>query len=368
MFEKLDNIKNHLKAKYVEREDVIDAIFVSIVAGQHCLLIGPPGTAKSALVSDVAKMIDGWSYFQWLLTRFTTPEELFGPVSLKELENGVYKRNTAHKLPEANLTFLDEVFKANSAILNALLTLINERLFYNNGTPIKTPLNTVIGASNEYPEEQEGLEALFDRFLLRYELEYVGEDANFLSMLKNVGSSKTPDKLTVAEIDELQFLADMVVIPDEVLQTLLTIRTELKDEGIRPSDRRFRQALSLIRANATLDQRPTAKLSDIMILRDGLWETVDQKSKVHEIVDEHAADKLLLRLEEIQQMGKEVFNNAKKQESSEAGLEANAKLKELIVELNQLEEKNPSRTDEINPVQNKITKAQKQIGEVILGL
>src|SRR5690606_20606604 len=123
------------------------------------------------------------NYFQWLLTRFSTPEELFGPVSLAELEKGVYKRNTANKLPEAHFVFLDEIFKANSAILNSLLTLINERIFYNNGGIVHSPLISVIGASNEYPED-ENLEALFDRFLLRFELDYIQQDSHFLSMLK----------------------------------------------------------------------------------------------------------------------------------------------------------------------------------------
>ena len=101
------------------------------------LMIGPAGTAKSALSVELAKIVQGTEYFQWLLTRFSTPEEVFGPLSLKDLEQGVYKRNTTTKMPEANLVFLDEIFKANSAILNSLLTLINERLFYNNGTPVR---------------------------------------------------------------------------------------------------------------------------------------------------------------------------------------------------------------------------------------
>ncbi|MBO1913292.1 AAA family ATPase, partial [Microvirga sp. 3-52] len=126
----------------------------------------------------------GTEYFQWLLTRFSTPEEVFGPLSLKDLEQGVYKRNTATKMPEAHLVFLDEVFKANSAILNSLLTLINERLFYNSGPPTRVPIISVIGASNEYPEEDENLEALFDRFILRFEVKRIEEEANFISMMK----------------------------------------------------------------------------------------------------------------------------------------------------------------------------------------
>ena len=151
-FSKLEEIKNALNAKFFERENEVEAILIALLSRQHMLMIGPAGTAKSALSVELAKIVQGTEYFQWLLTRFSTPEELFGPLSLKDLEQGVYKRNTATKMPEAHLVFLDEIFKSNSAILNSLLTLINERLFYNNGLPVQVPLMSVIGASNEYPD------------------------------------------------------------------------------------------------------------------------------------------------------------------------------------------------------------------------
>lgn len=149
---KLDDIKNALNAKFYEREAEVEAILIAILSRQHLLMIGPSGTAKSALAVELANMIQDTKYFQWLLTRFSTPEELFGPLSLKDLEQGVYKRNTESKMPEVHVVFLDEIFKANSAILNSLLTIINERIFYNDGSPIPVPLMSVIGASNEYPE------------------------------------------------------------------------------------------------------------------------------------------------------------------------------------------------------------------------
>lgn len=369
MLNKIQSIKSYLNQKYFEREEIIDALFVGLVAKQHTLLIGAPGTAKSALVMDFSKQISGTKYFQWLLTRFSTPEELFGPVSLEHLEKGVYKRNVADKLPEADLCFLDEIFKSNSAILNSLLTLINERLFYNNGTPIPTPLHSVIGGSNEYPEEGEGLEALFDRFLLRFELDYIGEDQNFLAMLQNDSAYITePDKLDLAEITQLQEFAAMVNIPDDVLKTLMLIRTDLRDEGIRPSDRRFRQSLSLIKANAALNARNTAILSDILILKNGLWEEVSQKEKTIEVVEYHAADRCGTELARIEKVAKEVYAAVQSNPSTELGMEASTKLKQSLTDLGSLLQRYPERQTDIDNAKSKIMSAQNKIGEALLGI
>lgn len=369
MQKKIENIKGYLKKKYKEREEVIDALFVSVVARQHMLLIGPPGTAKSALVMDFAKSFTDMSYFQWLLTRYSTPEELFGPVSLAELENGVYKRNVADKLPEAQLSFLDEIFKSNSAILNALLTIINERLFYNDGAPIKTPLISVIGGSNEYPEEGEGLEALFDRFLIRFELEYIGEDANFFSMLKSdTLYIAEPDPLSLMELTQLQMLADMVDVPDDVLNTLVQIRSELRVEGIRPSDRRFRQSLSIIKAKAALDGRSSAQVQDLAILKHGLWETIEQKDKVVDIVNQHAADKCGLDIERILKVSHEIYKAVQEDPSSDNGLEATSKFKSMIAELKNLEKTYPKRADEIKNVQQSLITAQANISSILIGV
>lgn len=213
---KLEEIRQSLNAKFYERESEVEGILVALLARQHVLLIGPAGTAKSALSAELAKIVEGSKYFQWLLTRFSTPEEVFGPLSLKDLEKGIYKRNTATKMPEAHLVFLDEIFKANSAILNSLLTLINERLFYNDSAPTEVPLMSVIGASNEYPEDGEGLEALFDRFLLRFEINFITDELNFLSMMKDAGQNKEMPAMTLEDLVQLQELTDRVVIPDEI--------------------------------------------------------------------------------------------------------------------------------------------------------
>ncbi|MCI0481216.1 MAG: AAA family ATPase, partial [Candidatus Dadabacteria bacterium] len=157
--EKLKKIRSDLKSRYFERDDVIDGAFCALLTGSHLLLIGPPGTAKSQLANEICRKITGARYFQWLLTKFTTPEELFGAVSLKGLENDEYRRVTAGKLPEAHIAFLDEVFKASSSILNTLLTIMNERIFYNGTEKVRIPLISLFGASNELPSEEDELEA-----------------------------------------------------------------------------------------------------------------------------------------------------------------------------------------------------------------
>jgi len=240
--EKLKKIREELTQTFLERGDLIDGALSALLSSQHLLIIGPPGTAKSMLADEICRRIEGANYFQWLLTRFTTPEEVFGAVSLKALEQDDYRRVTSHKLPESHIAFLDEIFKSNSSILNAILTLINERLFHNGKQIVPVPLLTLFGASNELPEDDE-LKALYDRFLLRFVVNYIAEDFRFLRMLESSLSTERTC-IDLEELKEMQREVRDVKIPSTIYRAIANIRRELGKKNITASDRRYRQSLS----------------------------------------------------------------------------------------------------------------------------
>jgi len=276
--ETLARIRDEIEQTFVERGEVIEGALVALVARCHVLLVGPPGTAKSMLADELCRRVEGAVYFQWLLTKFSTPEELFGAVSLKGLESDEYRRVTTHKLPEAHVAFLDEVFKANSSILNSILTLVNERLFHNGRTIESVPLITLFGATNELPEEDE-LSALYDRFLLRFVIGYVKEDFRFLRMLEAAPPAQRTT-LSLAALGELQEAARRLPVPPAVLRQLADVRRELGRKQIVASDRRYHHSLAVLRAHALLAGRDTVAEEDLGFLEHVLWRDPAEQAEV----------------------------------------------------------------------------------------
>ena len=333
---KLLNVEEELSGLFFERKEEIRGLLVGLLSREHVLLLGPPGAAKSELAEELCSRIvweDGsrTGYFRWLLSRTSTPEELFGPVSLRALEEDSYRRKTKGKLPEAKIAFLDEVFECNSAVLNGLLSVLNERLFFNDGEPTRIPLEIVVAASNEPPVEREGLEALLDRFLLRYMVSYVREEGSFGALLRR--ESEVPlrrTKITASELFEAQQEAQRVDASG-VLPAIAALRRELSEAGIPVSDRRYARSLKLLRANAYLEGRHGVAEEDLLLLANVLWAEPEHIPEVRKKVMVLASPELSEAqdlLDEAREIHKKA-TSAPGERAAEEGQEANAKLREL---------------------------------------
>lgn len=279
---RLSRIREQLLAGLVERDVAIRLGLLAAVAGEHLLMIGPPGTAKSLLARRLRGAFKDATYFERLLTRFTVPEELFGPLSVRGLEQDRYVRQTRGYLPEASVAFLDEIFKANSAILNALLTLLNERAFDNDGARVDTPLITVVGASNELPEGEE-LDALYDRFLLRL---YVGPvSADAVDALLDLdptqdGRVEGDLRLTAEDLESLREGSRGVRLSGDLRDLLKDLRHFLAEQGIPFSDRRLRKVVQLLQVAAHTDGRTEAGVWDAWLLQHAVWEDPAQRRTI----------------------------------------------------------------------------------------
>jgi MoxR-like ATPase len=246
-----------------ERRPLVEAIALAAVAGEHVLVVGPPGTAKSEAARRVARSLGG-RYFEYLLGKFSEPSEIFGPIDLRQLKEGVLETVTDGMLPEAEIAFLDEVFAGSSAILNTLLGLLNERVFRRGSKLVRCPLRVCIGASNALPEE-DGLAAFADRFLIRCFVEPVS-DPLLETMLEGGRRPFEPAHVPLQQLDELSQAASRVQL-DEIRPALGMVLRRLRQEGIGLSDRRAVRVQNLIAAAAALAGRQQATAAD-------LWTTV----------------------------------------------------------------------------------------------
>ncbi|MBI4490955.1 MAG: AAA family ATPase [Deltaproteobacteria bacterium] len=366
--EKLKKIREELKQTFLERSDLIDGALSALLSSQHVLIIGPPGTAKSMLADEICRRIQGANYFQWLLTRFSTPEEVFGAVSLKALEQDDYRRVTSHKLPEAYIAFLDEIFKANSSILNAILTLINERLFHNGKEIVPVPLLTLFGASNELPEDDE-LMALYDRFLLRFVVGYIVEDFRFLRMLESPLSTERTT-ITLDELKEIQTQVRNTKIPSYIYKAIADIRRELGKKNIVASDRRYRQSLSLLQAHAYLDGQDEVMEKDLFFLEHVLWRDPGEQPEVRATIRElllgyeEEVKELLYESREIRDSALRPWETS--DERSRALIEFHTKLRNILSKVDQIVEKAKKLgrpLEKVGAIKEEIEEIQKQMLE-----
>ncbi|MHA1882861.1 MAG: AAA family ATPase [Candidatus Thorarchaeota archaeon] len=297
--DKIKKIIDELDSSFVERKKAVRLCLLAMLSGEHVVLLGPPGTAKSLLARTICEAIEGGSYFDYLLTRFTTPDEIFGPLSVKKLEQDIYERQTQSYLPAAHIAFLDEIFKANSSILNSLLTLINERMFHNGSQLMKVPLRSIFGASNETPED-ETLNALYDRFLVRILVNYVEQDESFSSIVfGKAGTIPIKTKLSIKELDSLSKFAAKVKVPRDVQEMIFVLKRKLSEIGVVLSDRRWKHLVGFLKTLAAASNRNMVQETDLLILQDMLWDEPSQIKAINDVIweivvaDEHAAEELL---------------------------------------------------------------------------
>ena len=301
MKQKIQALLSEMNTGLIDREHALKAALLTVLAAENLVLIGPPGTAKSMVSRRVAQHIqtttngshqpdDGsGSYFEYLLTKFSTPEEIFGPLSISELKADRFRRNTAGYLPTAEIAFLDEIFKSSSSILNSLLTILNERIFHNGNQPQHVPLRSLISASNELPSGQEELSALYDRFLMRTFVGPVREE-HLHRLFDAPGAAHQPTlQLTAQDFQAVDAAAQQVRMPPEVGEAIRGIWAAHKEafkEDRREylSDRRLVKLLKLLRVSAATNYRSEVDLSDAMLLQHCLWNHPDNMDKVREIV------------------------------------------------------------------------------------
>ena len=278
--------------------------FLSAIAGQSIFLLGPPGVAKSLIARRLKYAFKDAKAFEYLMHRFSTPDEVFGPISISKLKNDdKLERVVDYYLPGANIAFLDEIWKAGPSIQNTLLTIINEKIYRNGEQELKVDLYGIIAASNELPEKGQGLEALWDRFLLRVYLKSIEDRENFEKMIvdtKNLYSDTIPEDLKISKEEYYNFqeVRDQVEVPKVILDLIHHVRVKIEDYNkkqaenenenmqIYVSDRRWKRIVSLLRTSAFLNGRDFVDLMDCFLIPYFVWNEPDQFDTIKMLVQD----------------------------------------------------------------------------------
>jgi len=305
MKERINKILHALNENLFEREETIKLALLTTIAGESIFLLGSPGVAKSLIARRIKEIFKDGNSFEYLMNRFSTPDEIFGPIAISKLKkDDKYERITEKYLPTADIVFLDEIWKAGPSIQNSLLTVINEKVYRNGQQEVQIPLKGLISASNELPAKGEGLEALWDRFIIRYLVENISDPNKFNNFLstENIGFDATideKDKINNAEYKKWQTSIGKVKISDEALNVINVIRhyinkyNEKKDtkKPIYVSDRRWKKIVKVLKTSAFLNERKVIDLMDCFLIAHTIWDEVEQidivKGFVTDAIEKH---------------------------------------------------------------------------------
>jgi MoxR-like ATPase len=334
--EQIEKLLNTLNEGVYEKHEVTALSLLTAIAGESIFLLGAPGVAKSLIARRLKFAFKEGKSFEYLMNRFSTPDEIFGPVSITELKNDKYERIVKNYLPDATVVFLDEIWKAGPSIQNALLTVLNEKVYRNGDQEIKLPMKALISASNELPMKDQGLEALWDRFLVRYVVEGVTNKENFNEMisksLKSYEDNISPRlKLTDEQYVSISIEIDKVEIPENVFHVIHVIRNYInehnaklkedkndKEELMYVSDRRWKKIIRLLRTSAFLNERGAVDLMDCFLIPHCIWNEPSQFESVlqftKDAVQKHGY-KLAIDLKDLREEIRE-FSNEVKEETS----------------------------------------------------
>ena len=310
--QKMTALMTEVKGEVVERDELIEAIIIALLAKKNLFILGETGQAKSYSINRVRARIEGAAQFERLMSKQTDEEQLFGRLDLPSLIKGEPKLITTGKLPEAHIAFLDEAFKANDGILNALLTALNERRWTNEGETIDIPTISFFAASNEIPNfsnpEERILKPLYDRFDLKLVTEYIEEREARLTMLERKQSRQQEQILhtiSLQELYEMQAEVSAVEVPAEINELWDNILCELRTKGIPVSDRKYLGFSPIVQAKAWLGGQAVVQREDLLILRHILWTTPEQRVTINQVLHHACADYLKLQLDVLMKMSLE---------------------------------------------------------------
>ena len=309
MLERFQRLLRDMNRGIYEKETEISLSLLAALAGESVILLGPPGVAKSMVARQLKTAFRDARSFEYLMSRFSTPDEIFGPVSIQKLKSSdTYERAVEGYLPTADVVFLDEIWKAGPAIQNTLLTVINEKIFRNGNREMRLPLKLLVAASNELPAKGEGLEALWDRFVIRIESRPIRQEKNFRSMLlevENLSEVKSEEQssaaegeansnvITAEEYAEWSENINKIGVKENVLDVISVVRKSLRtvnvDEAaerrnIYVSDRRWKNIMRLLRTSAFMQDRAEVDVCDLLPIYHCLWQEPEERDAIRTLV------------------------------------------------------------------------------------